>query len=220
MFIERLLNQVGNNNVGIRNILDTPEFRMFESVDGLLDMRGFPLSAIKNVDIEGVNFQFAKSSSLEYIHIFEAHVISCNFHKTQRFYSITDSIFENCNFAEANFREGYLVRARFDHCNFLKANLQNWKGSEGVEFNKCNFQGANLKTASLHGSVFKECDFKDAVFGKGSIMETTFVGCDFSEVDFKDTFRDENTKLTDCKLEGIKFVTAVKKFGFEIDTGW
>lgn len=217
---QRLLNQVGDNNVGIRNILETPEFKIFEYVDGMLDLRGFPLEALKNVDIEGVNFQYSKSNSLEYIHILEANVIACNFHKAQRFYSITDSTFKKCDFTEANFREGYLVRTEFDLCNFSKANLQNWKGSKGVEFHKCNFRGANFKAALLYESIFKECDFKGALFGKGSVMGTTFIGCDFSDVDFKDTFRDEHTQFIDCNMSGIKYVTEVKKFNFDIETGW
>ena len=157
--VQRLFNQVGDNNVGIRNILETPNFKVFESIDGMLDLRGFPLMALKNVDIERVNFEYSKSNGLEYFHVVAANVIACNFHKLLRFYSITDSVFEKCDFTEANFREGYLVRAKFKSCNFSKANLQNWKGGKGVVFQNCDFQGANLKSAVLYESVFKECNF-------------------------------------------------------------
>ncbi len=59
--VQRLLDQVGSNNAGIRNILATPDFKIFEYDDGMLDLKGFSLKVIKNVDIEGVNFHYSKS---------------------------------------------------------------------------------------------------------------------------------------------------------------
>lgn len=106
------------------------------------------------------------------------------------------TVWKNCDFQEAEFKEENML--------FI-----NFKGSS---LKKINFINTNMVRAQFKNTSIKECKFEEAIlisssFEGAKINDCDFVGSDLREVDFKDSII-SNSSFKDANLQNSYFVWA------------
>lgn len=118
------------------------------------------------------------------------------------------SEYENCTFAECDFKGTDLSKIKFINCNFSNACLINTLLNDvkfldckllGVNFFECNpfivsvyFEGCQMNMASfyelkLKGIIFKNCSLQVVDFIKTDLTSSVFDNCDLQSAMFERT---------------------------------
>lgn len=78
--------------------------------------------------------------------------------------------------------------------DFNGADLLSVAAGRSSSFERCSFDGTDLRQATLDGGFFKFCSFRGARMNGASFRGAQFAGCDLTGVDF-----------AGCDVSGAKF---------------
>lgn len=175
----------------------------FGEIDGLVDLRGLPLSSIlksetiamaapKPIPLKSVppikKMDFSHGHFVGGGQFSSVEVEDCRFD----FFELGSNwrrLFRRCSFVKAKLKRAHLGGI-FEDCDFSKADLSQSVAGVPDRFVRCNFQGCSFKRASWTRVVLEHCDFSQATFGKGTFHGATFTGGAPSREQFGDTIVD------------------------------
>ena len=151
-----------------------------------LDMRGLFLhDQIEDKHIVGVDFSAMKFESAGQFNrclvedcVFDGADVDTNLRKQ----------FNGCTFIKANLKRAVLAET-FTDCNFTGAKMR-ISSAPQTKFVRCQFDGADLRSAHWMHCVFEDCSFTGAKFGGGSLARSQFIGTKLAGVDLADTILD------------------------------
>ena len=103
--------------------------------------------------------------------------------------------FDNCNFADSDFKNVFLEGSNiedskfsecclketvFSKCEFTKTDFSGCDLS-GSKFANCSFNGCDLSKADLSNCVFENCTFNGTVMESSKLKDGKFLNCDIKE---------------------------------------
>ncbi|GEE03864.1 hypothetical protein nbrc107696_43100 [Gordonia spumicola] len=99
---------------------------------------------------------------------------------------IFDVDFENCRFDSAVLTSIRVFSASFTDCSFTSANLggaslgsRSTSGGRRSRFDRCDFSGSDIRSASTTPGFFTHCDFTGTRWQHTRFLETVLEFCDF-----------------------------------------
>ncbi len=146
-----------------------------ESEEGRLDLRGLPSGR------EGLQFRYITLSRVDFsrargrLMFFESELSDCLFDSATlsgqpRF----NRGFERCSFRGAALG-GLAIGTRVVDCDFTGADLHTVRSLPNTRFERCTFDGAELRGAEFADTTFVDCTFVDV----GVSASTAFIRCAF-----------------------------------------
>lgn len=151
--------------------------------------------------------------------------------------------YENCTFANCNFKEGFIDNINFIECTFQRCDLTNVNCTAtifnqvtfigckmiGIDFSPCNpmflnlgFTNCNLTLANFNALELPKTNFKDCTLDQVDFSETQLKGSNIENCQLKNTVF-YNTKLDSCNFNSSTYLlidpdqNSIKKTKFNID---
>ncbi len=207
-----------NTNLTFANLqvdhLD-PKYPFVPAIFGLASNMGLSFANFKNASLESANL---KNTNLQYSNLENANLSKINLENACLIYAnIQNANFKNANLKNADLRSVKAEGANFEDADCEAMNLSTFIRSEnqnfpGILFQKCNFQGANLRRIIIQNGFIKNQDLQNFDFSHAN-----FKGTDFSSTNLQSANLElanlqqailHDTNLQNANLELVNFQLA------------
>ncbi len=108
-----------------------------------------------------------------------------------------DCIFINCDFSNAEIKDGGFYRCCITETKFIGSVVSN-NTFKDVEMNQCLMELISFSSCIVGPVIFKESDLKDSFFQNCDLKRVRFDECDLSKINFAET-----------KLKGVDVSTSI-----------
>lgn len=115
--------------------------------------------------------------------------------------SFTDTVFQYCDFSNADLDEVSFVRCEFQSCRLTGTTLIRASFRDTV-FERCAADYANFSGSHMNGFRFEACRMKEVSFSMCEFQNGSFSDCDLTSSDFTDTPL-SGLDLSDSETSGI-----------------